>query len=194
MSFPTAAEATQRPAASQQITRRGAFSAMIFSSALATLESCGYNVGGQAVTIPKGIQTIAIPAFTTLSTRYRLIDLLPQEVGREFNTRSRFRVITDSSTADAVLRGNINSATAGASVYDPFSGKATVVGVVVVVSLTMSERTTGRLLFSRPSLAFRQNYNIAADPHQYFDESGPAFDRVSRDLARDIVSAVLEDF
>lgn len=156
--------------------------------------SCGYRMGGQAQTIPKGVQTIAIPAFTTLSTRYRLVDLLPQEVGREFNTRSRFRVVNDPETADAVLRGNITSANTGAAVYDPISGKATVVGVTVAVSVTLSERATGRVLFSRPNLVFRQNYNIAVDPHQFFDESGPAFDRISRDLARDLVSAVLEDF
>lgn len=158
------------------------------------LDGCGYHAGGQAETIPKGIQTIAIPAFTTLSTRYRLVDLLPQEVGREFNTRTRFRVINDETAADAVLRGNVNSAATGAVVFDPLSGKATIVGVTVIVSITMSERATGRVLFSRPNLGFRQNYSIAADPHQFFDESGPALDRVGRDLARDIVSAVVEDF
>lgn len=168
--------------------------ALVLTLYFLTAESCGYRVGGQAVTIPKGIQTIAIPAFTTISTRYRLVDLLPQEVGREFNTRTRFQVVNDPSTADAVLNGNINSAAVGGAVYDPATARATVVGVTVVVSLTMRERATGRVLFSRPNIAFRQNYSIASDPHQFFDESGPAFNRVSRDLARDIVSAVLEDF
>lgn len=158
------------------------------------LDGCGYHVGGQAETIPKGIQTIAIPAFSTISTRYRLVDLLPLEVGREFNTRTRFRVINDATVADAVLHGTINNAVTGAVVFDPQSGKATIVGVTVVVSVTMNERATGRELFNRQNLTFRQNYSIAADPHQFFDESGPALDRVGRDLARDIVSAVVEDF
>ena len=168
--------------------------AAILCAALSVLTNCGYHTGGQADTIPKGIQTIAIPAFSTLSTRYRLIDLLPQEVSREFNTRTRFRVINDPSIADAILHGNITNASTGAAVYDPVSGKATIVGVTVVLSLTMNERATGRVLFTRSNLAFRQNYSIAVDPHQFFDESGPAFNRVSRDLAHDIVSAVVEDF
>ena len=176
------------------MTRRAFASFTGLLSLAAASASCGYHAGGKAETIPRGIQTIAIPAFTTLSTRYRLIDLLPQEVGREFNTRTRFRVVTDPADADAVLRGTIDSAAAGPNVFDPFSGKATVVQVTVVVSIDLAERSTGRVLFTRPNLAFRQNYSIAVDPHQFFDESGPAFDRVSRDLARDIVTAVMEDF
>jgi len=79
-------------------------------------------------------------------------------------------------------------------VFDPTSGKATTVQAVVMVNITLTERATGRVLFSRPNLGYRQNYDIAVDPHQFFDESGPAFDRLSRDLARDIVSAVVENF
>ncbi len=176
------------------MTRKNFTFFLCFSALAAASVSCGYHAGGKAETIPVAIKTIAIPAFTTLSTRYRLIDLLPQEVGREFNTRTRFRVVNDPTEADAVLRGTINNATAGPVVFDPLSGKATIVGVTVVVSISLDERATGRVLFDSPNLAFRQNYSIAVDPHQFFDESGPAFDRVSRDLARDIVSAVMSDF
>ena len=80
------------------------------------------------------------------------------------------------------------------TVFDPTSGKATTVQVVVVVTLNLTERATCRVLYSRANLNFRQNYDIAVDPHQFFDESGPAFDRLSRDLARDIVSSIVENF
>ena len=98
------------------------------------------------------------------------------------------------SEADAVLNGSLIAAGVAPTVYDPTSGKATSVQAVVVVSINLLERATGKVLFSRPNIAFRQNYSIAVDPHQFFDESGPAFDRISRDLARDIVSAIVENF
>jgi len=158
------------------------------------LASCGYHVGGQADLVPKSIQTIAIPAFVSASMRYKLVDVLPQQIGREFIAKTRFRVVTDPTDADAVLAGNVNFAQVYPTIFDPISGKPTSVQVLVVISVTLSERGTGRVLFARNNMAFRQNYSIAVDPHQFFDESGPAFDRVSRDIAHDVVSAVVEAF
>ncbi len=47
-----------------RLCRSGAFAAVVTSS-------CGYHVGGKADLMPKSIQTIAIPAFTTFTTRYQ---------------------------------------------------------------------------------------------------------------------------
>jgi Lipopolysaccharide-assembly len=151
-------------------------------------------VGGKADLVPKSIQTIAIPTFRSGSTRYKLMDALPQQIGREFIARTRFHVVENPGEADAVLNGTVNAAQTYPAIFDPTSGKATSVQVLVVVTIDFLERATGRVLYSRPNMAFRQNYSIAVDPHQFFDESGPAFDRLSRDLARDIVSAIIENF
>jgi hypothetical protein len=43
-------------------------------------------------------------------------------------------------------------------------------------------------------LDVRTYYQIAIDPHQYFDESGPALDRLTREIAASVVSAVVENF
>jgi hypothetical protein len=159
----------------------------------AVLGSCGYHVGGHADLIPKGVQTISIPAFTTLTTRYKLIDVLPQSIGREFLARTRFRIVNDPSEADAVLHGSINTVTEVPGVFDPTSGKATSVQIAVSITVRLIERTTGRVLYSHILVA-RQNYEVPVDPHQFFDERNPAFDRLSRDVARDIVSAIVENF
>ncbi len=156
--------------------------------------SCGYHVGGKADLVPKGVQTIAVPSFSTLTTRYKLVDTLPQQIGREFIARTRFRIVNNPNDADAVLHGSINSVFAAPIVYDPLSGKATSLAITVVLSVSLVERSTGRVLFSRSNLGFRQNYEVAVDPHQFFDESGPALDRLSRDVARDVVSAIAEGF
>lgn len=174
------------------MTRRWCSAALMLSAA--GFFSCGYHVGGKADTLPKGIQTIAIPAFTTATMRYRLVDLLPQQVGREFVQRTRFRITTDPNDADAVLYGSINSVTVGAVAFDPASGKSTSLAITVGLSIRLVERSTGRVLFSRPNLGFHQNYESAVDPHQFFDESGPALDRLSHDVARDVVSAIVENF
>jgi hypothetical protein len=170
---------------------RRAFAAAI---GFASLASCGYHVGGKADLMPKSVQTIAIPAFSTLSTRYRLTDTLPQEIGREFTERTRFRIVQNPGLADAVLNGSINTVVIAPNIFDPGSGKATMIQATIVLTVNLVERSTGRVLYSRPNWAIHENYQVAVDPHQFFDESGPAFERLGQDAARDIVSSIVENF
>jgi hypothetical protein len=174
------------------MTRRQYLLSLI--TATGTFVSCGYHVGGKADLMPKSIHTISIPAFTTLSTRYRLVDLIPRDIGREFNERTRFKVISNPAEADAVLNGSINAISASPIIFDPASGKASVVQVAVIMTLTLHERATGRVLYSRANWAVRENYQIAINPRLLFDESDPAFDRLSRAAARDIVTSIVENF
>ena len=162
--------------------------------AAVSIVSCGYHTGGKADMVPKTIQTIAIPAFTSLSTRYMLTDILPREIGREFTARTRFRVVYDPNTADAILSGTITGVGIYPTVLDPATNKATSVRISVSLAATFAERTTGRVLDSRSNWSLHEDYATAIDPHQFFDESGPALDRLSHDVARDIVSAVVENF
>jgi hypothetical protein len=156
--------------------------------------SCGYHVGGTADLIPKNIRTIAIPPFATLTTRYTLTDELPRQIGREFSARTRFLIVNDPAEADAILRGTINTALAVPTIYDPGSGKATSVAVVVNLTVNLVDQRTGKALYTRANWAIREDYELAVDAHQFFNESGPALDRLSGDVARDLVSGVVENF
>lgn len=173
---------------------------------LTALASCGYHVGGTADVVPKSIRTIAIPAFRTNTTRYRLVDTFPQTIGREFAARTRFRVENDPAAADAVLNGTILSVIIYPSTTNPVSGIPTSITVRVMLSVTLIERTTGRVLYTRSNWPLTGTYAVASDAtnaagavvasatHQFFDESGPAFDRLTRDMAGQLVSAVVENF
>jgi hypothetical protein len=167
--------------------------ALLLLSALC-LTGCGYHVGGKADLVPQAVQTIAVPTFATVTTRYKLVDLLPQEISRDFRARSRFQIDNNPATADAVLNGTINNVVVYPAISDPTTGKATSIRVVVFLNINLIERTTGKLLYSRVNWAVHEDYADAIDPHQFFDESGAAFGRISRDVAHDIVSGVLEGF
>jgi hypothetical protein len=160
----------------------------------AFLVSCGYHTGASADLIPKNVRTISVPAFSTLSARYQLGDEFARSISREFNTRTRFRAVTSAKDADAVLNGRINTVQVNPQVLDPASGKATSVQLVVVVTVRLVQQSTGKVLFERANWVLRQNYEVSVYPQQYFDESGPAMDRMSRDIAHDIVSGVVENF
>ena len=62
------------------------------------------------------------------------------------------------------------------------------------MSVTLTERTTGKVLYSRPSFDWKQQYEISTDSRTFFDESDAALRRLSTDVARRLVSAILENF
>ena len=173
---------------------RASASVMTLCLAALSLTGCGYHVAGKADTLPKTIRTIAIPAFGNASTRYKLADLMPAAITREFISRTKYQIITDASQADAVLRGVVTNFVSYPTVFDPATGRASTIQLSVFLKITLEERATGKVLFSRPSMEVKERYEISVDPKVYFDESGPALQRISRDVARGIVSAVLENF
>jgi hypothetical protein len=162
--------------------------------ALAAATSCGYHITGHADLMPKNIKTIAIPAFGNVTTRYKLARLLPADITREFLSRTRYAIVADPNQADAVLTGNVINFAVYPTVSDPSSGRATAAQAVVTLQLTLTNRATGAVVYSRPSFEFRERYEISVDPKAYFDESGTAMERLSRDAARSVVSAILENF
>ena len=62
-----------------------------------------------------------------------------------------------------------------------------------VRALAVSE-PAGWRLWGRAGAEYRERYEIATDPQAYFDESDTALARLSRDVARGVVTAVLENF
>lgn len=164
---------------------------------LAALEltGCGYHVSGQSDLLPQNIKTIAIPAFGNVTGRYRLSDLMAKSLTREFITRTRYQVVADENQADAVLRGAVLNYLFFPTVLDENNNsRAAGVQIFVVLQLNLTERATGKILYTQPSMEVRNRYEIAIDPKAYFEESDLALDRVSRDVSRTVVSSVLEAF
>jgi hypothetical protein len=120
--------------------------------------------------------------------------LLAGDVTRELISRTSYKIVADPNQADAVLTGVVANFVNYPTIFDPISGRATGVQAIVTMSLTLTDRQTGKVLFSRPTAEFRERYEISTDPQQYFDETGTAIQRLSRDVARSIVTAILENF
>jgi outer membrane lipopolysaccharide assembly protein LptE/RlpB len=160
--------------------------------AVAALCGCGYHVSGHGDLMPKTVKTIAIKEFANTTTRYKLARTLPSDIGREFLSRTNYRIVADPDHADAVLTGVLTNYAAYTTISA--GGRATTVEAVVTLSITLTNRATGAVIFRRNGTEFRERYEIAVDPKQYFDESGTAMIRLSKDVARSVVSGILEAF
>jgi hypothetical protein len=158
------------------------------------LSSCGYHVAGKGDLVPKSVHTIAIPAFANITTRYKLTDHLPEAITREFIARTHYQIVTDPNQADAVLRGSVINYVAYPTLFDQQTGRASGFQVNVTMQVTFTERATGKVIFTRPTFEMHQRYELSISAGAYFDESDAALNRLSRDVARDLVSAILENF
>jgi hypothetical protein len=156
--------------------------------------ACGYQIGGQASLMPKDVHTIAIPAFSNGSINYTLTNYLAASVAKEFISRTRYRIVSDPSKADVVLRGSVANLTKGGSpLYDNATGATTAGQVAVWIQFKLYDHN-GKVLIDKPSLEFHQPYEISTTPTQYFDESEASMQRLAVDVAHSIVSAILEQF
>jgi len=156
--------------------------------------SCGYHTAGHADLVPKTVHTIAIPAFTNQTTRYKLTDQLPEAIAREFISRTRYRIVADQNAADAVLTGSVLTYTSFPTVFDPTTGRASSVEVHVTMRLNLVERATGKTLYTRPNFEMRERYQISIDPAAFFEESDAALARASQQTAQQVVSSILDNF
>lgn len=160
----------------------------------AALGGCGYRVGGQADLLPTHIRTIAIPAFGNVTTRYKLTERLPAALTREFITRTRYRIVADPAEADAVLTGAVVNYISAPTIFDQATGRAAGIQVSVFLNLTLTDRQSGQVLYQRANFEARQRYEVSIEQREYFDESDVALDRLSREVARLVVSTILEAF
>jgi hypothetical protein len=167
---------------------------LLFAFCLLFLASCGYHVSGKADLLPKRIQTIAIPAFGNATTKYKLSEGLTRALTREFISRTRYRIVADPNQAEAVLTGSVVNFFSYPTIFDPATGRASSVQAIVILQVTLTDRSNNATLFSRPNLEARERYEISVDPRAYFEESDVAMERLSRDVARQVVSAILENF
>jgi len=161
---------------------------------LMLVSGCGYHVGGKGELLPQTIHTIAVPAFGNATTRYKLTEWLPQAVTRELSSRTRYRVVAKPGEADAVLNGAVLNVLTAPTIFDTTTGRAAGIQIVVILRVSLTDRATGKVIFERPSMEVRQRYEVSIEQTAYFDESETALDRLSKEVARSIVSAVLEAF
>ncbi len=157
------------------------------------LSGCGYKTGGHAASLPE-VQTVAIPAFINQTKTYRVEQVLTSAVVREFVTRTHYRVLNrESSDADAILRGTVVSTQITPVAYDSVTGRAASAIIVVNMNVSLVDRH-GKVLFSNPNYSFHDQYQISREITSFFEEETPALDRMAQDLARTLVSNVLEGY
>jgi outer membrane lipopolysaccharide assembly protein LptE/RlpB len=155
---------------------------------------CGYHVAGTASRIPPDVKTIAVPPFKNLSSTFRIEQQLTSAVTRELLERTHYRILPNPPDADAVLKGTVKDVRARAITFDINTGRATSLQVRVTADVKLEDLHSHKVLFANSNYVFREEYQVSESPSALFEEDKPALDRLARDLARTLVTDILENF
>jgi outer membrane lipopolysaccharide assembly protein LptE/RlpB len=170
-----------------------------WSGALAALlvlitAGCGYHTAGHAAQLPDNVHTIAIPSFVNQTQTYKIEQTLTGAVVREMVSRTHYNVLNETGeNADATLHGTVTSTYTAPLTYDSRTGRAASVLVIVTMKVTLNDKQ-GKVLYRNDSYIYRDQYQVSRELSSFFEEDSPAFQRLSRDFARTLVSNILEGF
>jgi len=111
---------------------------------------CGYRLAGTGTNIPGNAHTVSIELFKNQSNEKGLNVTLQNAIAEEFRRRGTFEVVP-SGEGDLVLKGAILRFWSNPIA---FNGElvATQFQSNLVVSLKLSERETGKVLYDNPAL------------------------------------------
>lgn len=169
--------------------------------ALLTISSsgCGYALAGRGSFLPEYIMSIGVPTFANRTTVFNLETIVTQKVRAEFIGRGKFRILPDSTGVDALLVGDILSATLTPVSFNP-NQLASQYALTVSVRIELRDLRGNKTLWENPGLIFRQEYEPPQsggnpqDVSAFFGQDANALERMSSDFARTIVSSILEAF
>jgi outer membrane lipopolysaccharide assembly protein LptE/RlpB len=162
--------------------------------AVSVMSACGYHVAGRAANLPSEWKTIAIPAFKNDTTRYRVEQRFTAAVIRQFIQRTKYRIVQDPASADAVLHGEVLTIETAPMIFDATTGQVTTSLVTIHTKVLLVDNQSQKTVYENDDMVFRDEYQISSDVQTFFEEQDPALERMSRDFAAQLVSNVTEKF
>jgi outer membrane lipopolysaccharide assembly protein LptE/RlpB len=155
---------------------------------------CGYHIAGRAGNLPSEWKTIAVPAFKNDTARYRIEQRFTAAVIRQFIQRTKYRIVQNPESADAVLRGEVISIDTNPVLFNATTGQVTTMLVTVHTKVQLVDAATQKVVYKNDDMLFRDEYQISTDVQSFFEEQDPALERMAKDFAAQLVSNVVENF
>ena len=163
-----------------------------------SLSGCGYSLAGRGSFLPSYIQTIGVPAIANRTSVFNLETQLTEKVRSEFIGRGRYKIVPDATGVDAVLTAEVLTVVSTPTSFGT-QQLATSYTLRMTAHVELRDLRENKVLWENPSLVFSQDFPVqsgttALDPAAFFGQDANAFERMTSDFARTIVSSILEAF
>ena len=161
---------------------------------LALLSACGYALVGRSNSLDPKIHTIEVPAFVNRTTRVGLEQLVTQSVADEMVARGRLKLVSNVNTADAILRGSIDSFGIFPIAFNQ-QGRATQYQISITARIELLDhRTEDKVIWKNDQYRFAENYQVNLESTDAFDQETRAIAEIARRFAETLVTNLLEGF
>ena len=170
--------------------RIAALAPLLLFSAL--LPSCGYHLSGAVSGPLESIKIIAVLPFENRTNRPEIEQRITEQVADELTRRGRYKVVTDRTTADAVLEGAVTSYRTS-PVQFTSAGRATRVEAFVTLQATLRETLKDEVLWSQSGLIFKEQYDVP-ESGEFIDQESVALDDIAKGAAGVLITSILEGF
>lgn len=175
------------------------FAAAALMATLVSATGCGYALAGRGSFLPAYIRTVAIPRLENRTTFFQVEQVLTEKVRTEFIGRGKYVVIPEAAGGDAVLTGEILSIAVQPTGFTD-QQLASRYLFTLLMKVTFTDARTNEVLWSNEGLTFREEYELQTrgttnlEGATFLDQERSTFDRISSDIARTVVTAILEAF
>jgi hypothetical protein len=164
-----------------------------------TGSGCGYALAGRGSFLPADIRVVGIPPLANRTTFFDVEQILTEKIRNEFIGRGKYRVVPEPTGADAVLNAEITSITLSPVGFTT-TQLASRYQFVLTMKVDFTDARTNRSLWANDALTFREEYELNAqgtgtiEGATFVDQQRGSFDRIATDVARTVVTAIVEAF
>jgi outer membrane lipopolysaccharide assembly protein LptE/RlpB len=176
--------------------RAAGLAGLVVALMLATA-GCGYGLAGRTGQLPERVRTVGIPPLANATAFQQIEQTLTQRLRTELIGRGRYRVVPDATGADAVLSGTIAAVTLEPVGFSD-QQRATRYLFTLTMNARLVEAGTDEVLWVNDALVFREEYELATravgdiGADLFVDQERGAFERIAGDVARTIVTSLLQ--
>ena len=160
---------------------------------------CGYALAGRGSFLPAYIRIVGIPPLINNTAFFQVEQILTEKIRTEFIGRGRYTVIPDTEGGDAVVTGTVTSINVQPVGFTE-QQLASRYQFTLTMNVQFTDARTTQVLWSNSALTFREEYelstrsNIALEGATFLSQERSSFDRIADDVARTVVTAILEAF
>jgi hypothetical protein len=172
--------------------------AVLFLVLALASSSCGYALAGRGSFLPDYIRVIGIPPIENRSTYQQVELVLTDKIRTEFIGRGKYTVVPETSGSDAVLTGEITGISAQPVGFNE-SQLASRYLFTMTMRAQLTDTRTNMVLWSNDALTFREESDLTTrsttiEAGSFIDQERGSFDRIAGNVARSVVTSILEAF
>lgn len=173
--------------------------ALVLCAYAVASSGCGYALAGRGSFLPVSIRTVGIPKLENRSQFFQVEDILTDKIRSEFIGRGKYAVTPEETGVDALLTGEV----LGISVVpvgiteNQFASRYL---FTIALKMEFTDTKTQDVIWQNDGLVFRGEYELQTRSNTpiggdtFLDQERSSVDRIATDVARSVVTAILEAF